>query len=378
MTVTIGFNARCLEEPHVRGLSRYTACLLRALSCHPQLNLVLFAMTPPHPDHLRGVRARVVCFGGREAVWQHRLLPRRLSEEQVDLFHAPADRGLPVAAPCPLVVTVHDSYERAHWRRVFPTVKQRGWYWADEAVNRFRADVVLTVSDAARQDLVRRRVVPSGRVETVHLAAADDFRAEPSPDDEQRVADHGVRRRYVLYVGGYDPRKNVDVLVRAFDRAGLPNHDLVIVARHDRHFAAFGAGWRDLASVPRVHTVSAAADDLPAFYRRADLFVNPSLWESFSLQTLEAMACGTPVLSSNLPAIAEVAGGAAELVDASAIEPLAARLRMLVDDQDRLAELRRRGAARAAEFTWRATAAGTLRAYNRALAAHGRAPIDGL
>jgi glycosyltransferase involved in cell wall biosynthesis len=377
-TVTIGFNARCLEEPHTRGLSRYTACLLRELSRRPDVRLVLFAMTPPHPTHLRNVRARVVCFPGRDTIWQHWLLPRHLRAEGIDIFHAPADRGLPLSAPCPLVVTVHDTYERAHWRRLFPTAKQRGWYWANEAVNRVRADVVLTVSDATRQDLVRRHVVPRHRVETVHLAAADEFGADASPDDERRLAGHGIHRRYLLYVGGYDARKNVDVLVRAFDRANLPDHDLVIVARHDSRSAALVAGWRALACFSRLHTIEAANDDLPAFYRRADLFVNPSRWESFGLQTIEAMACGTPVLASNLAAIAEVAGGAAELVDSTGVEPLATRLRTLAHDAGRLAELRRRGAARAAEFSWRTTATLTLRAYNRALTAHGRPPIEGL
>src|SRR5438128_2310060 len=125
----IGFNARCLEEPQTRGLSRYASCLLREFSQSSDVELVLFAMNPPHAEHLRGIQAQVILFSGRETVWQDQLLPERLRRERIDLFHAPADRGLPFLKPCPFIVTVHDSYERAHWRELFTGVKQRAWYW---------------------------------------------------------------------------------------------------------------------------------------------------------------------------------------------------------------------------------------------------------
>jgi glycosyltransferase involved in cell wall biosynthesis len=363
----IGFNARCLEEPHTRGLSRYAACLLRELSRSPDLELVLFAMNAPAAEHLRNVRARVVLLSGRETVWQDRLLPASLRRERIDLFHAPADRGLPFLKPCPFVVTVHDSYERAHWRELFPTLKQRAWYWKNELANRFRADVVLTVSETATRDVVALGVAPAPRVRRIHLAASEEFRPEPAPDDGAVVARHGVRAPYVLYVGGYDRRKNVDALVRAFDKARLPGHELVIVASRNGDYRALAARWLALECQARLHCLEVPAAELPAFYRRADLFVNPSLWESFSFQTVEAMASGTPLLASDRQAIPEIAGGAAELVDASDVDALAARMSALLADDARRLELTRMGLARAADFSWRHTADATLQAYRDAL-----------
>ncbi|MEP6914390.1 MAG: glycosyltransferase family 1 protein [Acidobacteriota bacterium] len=363
----IGFNARCLEEPQTRGLSRYATCLLRALSRSPDLELVLFAMTAPDADHLRNIRARVVLFSGRETVWQDRLLPESLRRERIDLFHAPADRGLPFRKPCPFVVTVHDSYERTHWRALFRTLKQRAWYWKNEMANRFRADAVLTVSDSARRDLIALGVAPARRIHRIHLAASEEFRPEAAPDDGAVVARRGVREPYVLYVGGYDRRKNVDTLVRAFDRARLPGHELVIVASRNGDYRALEAEWRTLACHPRLRCLDVPAAELPAFYRRAGLFVNPSLWESFSFQTVEAMASGTPLLASDRRAIPEIVGGAAELVDASDVDALAARMSALMADVARRLELRRMGLARAAGFSWHHTADATLQVYRDAL-----------
>ena len=363
----IGFNARCLEEPHTRGLSRYATCLFRELSRSPDLELVLFAMHAPHAEHLRNIRARVVLFPGRETLWQDQLLPARLRRERIDLFHAPADRGLPLQKPCPFVVTVHDSYERAHWRALFPTLKERAWYWKNEIANRIRADVVLTVSDTAQRDLIARGIAPARRVRRIHLAASEEFRPEPSLDDGAVVARRGVREPYVLYVGGYDRRKNVDTLVRAFGQARLRGHELVIVASRNRDYRALEERWRTLECHARLRCLEVPVGELPAFYRRADLFVNPSLWESFSFQTVEAMASGTPLLTSDRQAIPEIAGGAAELVDASDVDALASRMSALLADEARRLELRRMGLARAADFSWRRTADATLQVYRDAL-----------
>lgn len=362
----IGVNARCLEESDTRGLSRYASCLLRALSARADVELVLFSMAPPARVHVHGVRAESIVFGGRETAWQERELPARLRRERIDVFHAPADRGLPWRRACPQLVTVHDSYERAHWRELFTSWKPRAWYWKHELTNRVRADAILTVSDTTARDLVARSVAPAARLTRTYLAAADEFRAAPLPADADIVAGHGVREPYLLYVGGYEARKNVDALVRAFDRLdGDPQ--LVIVARQSGAFSGMAASWRALRCHERLRCLEVPAAELPAFYRRALLFVNPSLWESFSFQTLEAMACGTPVIASNRTAIPEIAGDAAVLVNAADVDALASAMATLAADAPQRAALRERGLRRAAEFSWQATADQTVQVYRRIL-----------
>jgi glycosyltransferase involved in cell wall biosynthesis len=364
----IGVNARCLEEPGTRGLSRYASCLLRALSDRPDIDLVLFAMAQPAPVHLHGIRAEVIVFGGRDTTWQERALPARLRRERIDVFHAPADRGLPWRRACAQIVTVHDSYERAHWRELFGSWKQRAWYWKHELTNRLRADAILTVSDTTARDLVARGVAPAARLSRTYLAPAGEFRAEPLPGDVDIVSRHGVREPYLLYVGGYDTRKNVDTLVRAFDRLD-GEHQLVVVAQQRGAFDDLAASWRALRCHDRLRCLEVAAADLPAFYRRAQVFVNPSLWESFSFQTLEAMACGTPVIASNRTAIPEIAGDAALLVDAGNVAAVASAMATVAADAPLRAAMRERGLQRAAAFSWQATADQTVQVYRRIFAA---------
>ena len=364
----VAVNARCLEESETRGLSRYASCLLRALSARTDVDLLLFGMAPPAPVHMRGVRAEVITFGGRETEWQERALPERLRRERIDVFHAPADQGLPWRRVCPQVVTVHDSYERAHWRALFGSWKPRAWYWKQQLTNRYRADAILTVSDTTARDLVRLGVAPQARLARTYLAAAHEFTSEPGADDEAILGRHGVREPYFLYVGGYDARKNVDTLVRAFDRVD-GNYQLVIVARQRGAFQELDAGWRLLPSYQRLHCLEVSDVELPALYRRALLFVNPSLWESFSFQTLEAMACGTPVIASNRMAIPEIAGDAAVLVDAADASAIADAITRLAADAKGRAALRERGRRRAGEFSWQATADQTMAVYRRVFAA---------
>lgn len=372
MRLRIGFNARCLADPRIRGLVRYSVGLLRALSELKELDLVLFSLEEPCPDHLRGIRAKVVTFSApREFLWNDVWLPRMIRREGVEVFHALADRGLPLVKPCPLVVTVHNSFERAHRRSLFPTVKQRLWYWKNELVNAALSDAVLTVSRTTRDELVGLGVVPARKLHVVHPAPAPEFRADPSPADDATIRAYGISRPYVLYVGGYDAHKNVDALVRAFDRSELADHQLVVAAHHQWEYQRFVARWRSLACFDRMRLIEVRTEDLPAIYRRTSFFVNPSLWESFSFQLTEAMACGVPILASSRGAMPEIVGGAALLFDPGDVDELARLMRLLAVDADLRDDLRGRGLERARSFSWTRTARETLRRY-RSLVTHRR------
>jgi len=362
----IGFNVRCLVEPGMRGHSRYTVNLLRSLSSHENVELVLFSKEEPWPEHLSGIRAKVVVFQApRETLWSDVSLPGMIRREGIDLFHAPADRGLPLRKPCPFVVTVHDSYERTYWRDLFPTTKSRILYWKNEIANYLLADIVLTVSETTRSDLIRLGVAPARKIRAIPLAPAEEFTPTVSSADEGVLYRHGVEKPYILYVGGYDTRKNVSSLVQAFDRAHLPRHTLVIVARKIWDYPTLSKSWERLACFPRIRCLEVDPPDVPAFYRHADFFVNPSRWESFSFQIVESMACGTPLLASNRKAIPEIAGGAAEFFDPDDVDAMARAMERLAGDAHLKADLRARGLRHAMDFSWEKTAGETLKEYKK-------------
>jgi len=370
----VGVDGRVLAIPSIRGWTRYATNLLRALSRRDDVELVVFAREEPWRRHLDGVRAQIVRLeAARETLWNDWVLPRRLRAEGIDVFHALADRGLPCWKPCPLVVTLHNSFERAHWRTLFPSPKRALWYWKHELVNARLADVVLTVSDTTREELIWQRVCPADKLQRVYLAPAAEFTPVPDAGDDAIRRRHGLARPYVLYVGGYDAHKNVGTLVDAFDRAQLDDHDLVVVSAQSDADAELRASWTRLACAPRLHCIEAEPHELPALYRGATAFVNPSRWESFGFQLVEAMATGTPLLAARRTAIPEIVGDAAMLFEPSSPVELAALLRIVTTDAALRDDLRARGLRRAAAFDWTTVADETVDAYRRAVGGMGRA-----
>lgn len=369
MALRVGFNARVLADPDVRGWVRYTVGLLRALSQRDDVDLVLFSDQELHPGHVQGIRARSVIFQApRESVWNDWELPRKIRQEGIDLFHAPADRGLPLLKPCPMVLTVHGSYERTYWKRLFPTLKGKLWYWKNEWLNRFNSDAVLTVSDTVNEEIACLRIVPGMKLHRVYLAAGAEFQPQGCSCDPKVLEDYKVQPPYVLYVGGYDRHKNVDTLIQAFNQARLPEHQLVVVAKHQWEYPKRVEEWKALPCFSRLRLIEALPHELPAFYRQAEFFVNPSRWESFSFQTLEAMACGTPVLASDRKAIPEIAGGAALLFDPEDVASLSQLMMRVAADENLRQRLREQGLRRANCFSWQACAEQTMSVYRQVVA----------
>jgi len=365
--IRIGVDGRVLALPAMRGWTRYAGNLLRALEARGDVEIVVFAREAPHAAHLAGLRSRVVRFDApREALWNDWLLPRRLRAEGIDVFHALADRGLPAWKPCPLVVTLHNSFERAHWRTLYRGVKRRLWYWKHELVNARRADAVVTVSDTTRAELLRFGVCPPEKLARVYLAPAPEFRPEADPDDDAVRARHRIDAPYLLFVGGYDAHKNVETLVRAFVRSGVDDHLLVIAAEKTSASAPMRDAWGRHA---RVRCIEPVPGEMPALVRGATCLAHPSTWESFALPLVEAMACGTPVVAARASAMPEIVGDAAVGFDPGDVGALAAALADVVADAGRRAEMRARGLARARAFSWERTAEETVDVYRKVLAA---------
>jgi glycosyltransferase involved in cell wall biosynthesis len=362
--IRVGFNAEILSNPDVRGLVRYTTELLRALSRREDVEIFLFSRAELNPRHLRDIRAQSVVFSAlRETIWIDIALPRKLRAMNIDVFHAPAERGIPLLKPCPFVVTVHESYERTYWRDLYPNLERRLWYWKYELANYYRADALITVSDTTRRKLIDLKVTRERQCHRVYLAPAKEFRPEAAAGDAAIIGANALTSPYVLYVGGYDARKNVDFLVQAFDAARLSNYLLVIVARKEWEYPTLLERWKQLSCFPRLQLLELRPEEIPAVYRNADFFVNPSSWESFSFQLTEAMACGTPLLCSNSTAMPEIAGDAAQYFDPENQAQLVSALQRFASDSELKTQLRQRGFERAKAFSWDAAAEQTVAIY---------------
>jgi alpha-1,3-rhamnosyl/mannosyltransferase len=232
-----------------------------------------------------------------------------------------------------------------------------------------RADRIIAPSQSTRDDLVRLLSVDPERVAVVPMGVATSFTPCPAAALEAGLAPFGLRRgEYLLFMGTIEPRKNLVRLLEAVELVGPKIGRLVV---------AGGQGWRDgriraamagLEAAGRVQRLGYVADDARAvLLSGARAFVFPSLYEGFGLPPLEAMACGAPVVTSNVASLPEVVGDAALLVDPEDVEALAAALDRIWNDDALRARLRERGLLRAAEFSWERTARLTLDVYRSVL-----------
>jgi len=298
-------------------------------------------------------------------------LVRRLG---LDVVHDPTGvMPLALVRGAARVVTVHDAFPYTCAR----TSTTLDWLiyhaWLPRALP--AADAVITDSMQSREDIVKHLRVTPERVTVVPLAADRRFRPVNPATVASVLQAHGVAQPYILYVGALESRKNLPRLLEAYAqlRQWSTKWRLVIVGARKWKFSPIFETVQRLGLEPHVTFTGYVADEhLPALYAGADLFAFPSLYEGFGLPVLEAMACGTPVVTSNTSSLPEVAGDAAILVDPNSVGQIAEAMRSVLSQPTLAAELIEKGPARSGLFTWERTAQETIDVYRQALEAHKR------
>jgi glycosyltransferase involved in cell wall biosynthesis len=367
----IGFEASVLQGCK-SGVGYYAENLLAGMmAVAPQHDYVLFSNRDLRESREPIADERVYDRGffPVRAAWMQTVLPGNIRRAAPDVCHFP-NYLAPLASHCPYVVTIHDMtlYITPRFHRFKKLVLDRTLL---PHVAR-RAAGIVTVSNSAREDIVRHLKVPRDKVRVVMNAVSPMFRPVTDPALLSAVlARYGIDVPYILFVGTIEPRKNIARLVQAFarlKRAGYP-HKLVLVGQPGWHFEPIYAEIEQ-QGVKRdvILTGYVPLEDLPVLYSAAESMAFPSLYEGFGLPVLEAMACGTPVVTSASSSLAEVAGGTALLVDPFSIEQITDALARLHDDPQLAGDLAVRGMARAARFTWANAARATLDLYDKVLA----------
>ena len=300
--------------------------------------------------------------------WMNYLVPRALKRERADLFHA-TNFAVPFRAGCPCVVTVHDLiYVRAPG--AFEPLYERYLRLTVPAAVR-RARHVITDSAATRDDLLEFIGPEPNRVTAVHLGVGDEYRVRRSGDELERARQRlGLPGRFLLHVGAIERRKKLETLLRAAAPLLASNLiDQVVLAGEEGHGADdVHRTALELGIESRVRCLGYVPQDLlPSLYGLAQVLSLASVYEGFGMPVLVAMACGTPVVASNVSSLPEVAGDAALMVAPGDAVGLRQALERLLTDSQLRAEIRRRGLARVREFSWERTAAGHLAVYRQVL-----------
>jgi glycosyltransferase involved in cell wall biosynthesis len=308
--------------------------------------------------------------------WMQLLAGRVVNEIRADVAHF-TNGMIPLGTSAARVVTIHDMSLKLHpechplRRRLINRPLAR--------VAAQLADAVVTVSQSARRDLLAFYRIPETRVSVSHEAAGPGFTVISDGMKRARIRlRYALPERFVLYVGAIEPRKNLLRLVDAFAaarRQGLA-HELVCVGPY---------GWSSRGLYDHVDRLGlrrlihftgyVPAEDLPVIYNLAEIFVFPSIYEGFGLPVVEAMACGTAVVTSSTSSLDEIAAQAALTVDPYEVEALTAAIVTVGKDDDLRRELSRRGLVRAREFSWSRAAKEMLALYGRVAGATTTQPV---
>jgi glycosyltransferase involved in cell wall biosynthesis len=367
----IAFDLRRIKNP---GIGRYMKCLVEAVVAVAPEHEYLLILPPGgeqqiavHGRHVETILSSAPYYSLREQTE----LPRLLRRHSVDLLHSP-HFNMPLARPCPTVVTIHDVIYLA-CRHDLPSRLGRLYYLAMMAASVRLADRVITVSEFSRREIVRYLKADAAKVDAIHsgVDAAVQRVIDPRQLEEVRSR-YGIGANYILYTGIYKPRKNHAALLRAFCEFLKSGERTTLVLA-----GPLGEGEGTLRCLAAnlgiaenvVFTGFVPDSDLPSLYSGARVYACPSLYEGFGFTVLEAMACGVPVVCSALTSLPEVAGDAALYADPESPLGFAAALRRAFSEEDLRQRLIEKGIDNRRRFDWHRAAQATLAVYQRALGA---------
>ncbi len=381
----IGVDACCWSNR--RGFGRFTRELLTAIAAVDRTNEYLFftdqatALHDGFPPSAQKIivsteiqPTEAASASGRRSLRDLWAMSRQVMRHRVDLFFFPAVYSyFPIINRTKVIVTLHDVIADHHPALVFPSKKLQLFWKLKQSLAIKQSDLILTVSENSKQEIVDYFGIPSSRVRVITEAARAVFKPMSVTEETAAVlARHGLDRRvkFLLYVGGISPHKNLKTLVDAFRELTLETDlaDLKLVLVGDCNgdsfysdYSSLRAHIEELGLGGRVVFTGYVEDEhLAQLYNAALLLVFPSLEEGFGLPAVEAMACGTPVVASNRGSLPEIVGESGRFFDPCDERAMAAAIRTVLRDGHLQQNMRESGLTRARQFMWDKAAQDTL------------------
>lgn len=295
-------------------------------------------------------------------------IPYLVYKHKIDVVHS-LHYSFPVLAKAKKVVTVCDmifyKYPELHLKS--KVLYFRFFIW----LTTLFANKVICISESTRQDYLSYFKVPSELAAVVELGKDDSYHPDLDRQEiNQLLKKYAIDGEYILFIGTIEPRKNVSNLILAFERLiadGFP-HSLVVVGKKGWHYDSIFHLVKERNLTDRViFTGFIEESEKPLFLAGASVFVYPSLYEGFGIPVLEALACGTPTITSNVSSMPEVAGDAALLVNPENLEEIYDAMKKVLMDSSLRSELKARSLRQAANFSWEKTANMTIEVYRGVL-----------
>lgn len=366
----IGIDSRAAKWYRGTGIGTYTYQLINSLNKIDKLNDYLLFTPEGYSSDIkfnRNFNIKSIADTMASNFWDDVNIPNELYDKNINLYHVPQNGvGLPIEKNHPFVITLHDTIP-IHMPE---TVGDRylNIFQKDMAGIVSRCDGIITVSEFSKEDISRDFNYPKEKIFVTHLASEDIYKPIDRAFCKEVLKKHyGLTSNYILYVGGFSPRKNIVGLIEAFSRIinVIPKDtNLVIAGNKGKSYSIYKACAERLKIEDRVIFPGfISMEHMPHLYNNASLFVYPSFYEGFGLPPIEAMACGIPVITSNVTSIPEVVGDAALLFNPKETEVLSEKICEALMNEHLRINLIVKGFKKARSLSWDKTAIETLKAY---------------
>jgi glycosyltransferase involved in cell wall biosynthesis len=366
----VAIDARGINWYKGTGIGTYTDNILSQLLNIDQENYYHIYWSGDDYERLNSQNSKIIMTSKKHhRFFQQNYIPSNLLKEKIDVYHVPQNGiGLCDNIPCKKVITVHDLIPY-----IMPETVGKGYLLkflkeVPEIIE--NTDAIITVSNWSKRDILKFFPIEEDKVFVTPLAT--DMKYRPLDREWCRYMIEkkmNIKKPFILYIGGFSPRKNVRSLIMAFSKVYHDlNKDYVLVITGSLRDE--GNSLKELCDNLQVtsqviFTGFVEDDMLPILYNGAELFVYPSYYEGFGLPPLEAMSCGTPVITSNVSSIPEVVGDAGILIDPYDTTNLMEALVNTLNDEKLKVQLSQAGLSRASQYSWKRTAAETLDVYKK-------------
>ena len=303
--------------------------------------------------------------------WNEVNVSNPLLDKSIDIYHVPQNGiGLPLSKNCPFVITLHDIIPY----KMPDTVGDQYLKIFNEKLPNIipMCDGIITVSEYSKEDIIKAFNFPREKIYVTYLASEDIYKPYDKTLSKLIIEkNYSIKGEYILYIGGFSPRKNILGLLDSFSML-LPrlkkDIKLVIAGSKGKSYDIYIKRAQDLHIEDKVIFPGfISMNHIPFMYNACELFVYPSFYEGFGLPPIEAMACGVPVITSNVTSIPEIVKDSTVLVNPYDINELSEKMYDVLHDNALRHSLIKKGLKRASSLTWDNTAANTLTAYQNIL-----------
>lgn len=365
----IGIDGRAAKWYRGTGIGTYTHELIRSLSNADYNNDYLVFM--PQCDSLNNLqnnfKIEPVESASSNSFWDDIKMPNIINNSDMELYHVPQNGvGLSSNIKCKKVITLHDIIPL----RMPETVSDRYLRIFNDELPQIldNCDGIITVSEFSKNDISKEFNFPLDNIYVTALAAEDIYKPLSKRECKELITQkYGIEENFILYVGGFSPRKNILGLIEAYSK--LPNnlkekYKLVVIGRKGPSYDKYKARTETLNISDKViFTDFVPLCDMPLFYNATEVLVYPSFYEGFGLPPVEAMACGTPVIASNVTSLPEVCYKSALLIDPNNIDSLAYDIERVLSNSLLRLTMVKKSLTRSGDFSWHKTALNTISAY---------------